>query len=154
MSSRSAAPLGVVLCLTLLPVAAAARDQSRDTLIGLEKEWSDAFLAGDRDRVAALLADDFVGIDGRGFVSNKANELAEVGAKSPNWQVLSETLDDFKVRVFGGVGVVNSRNTERVRIQGQEETVRYRRTTVWVERAGRWQCVAFHASRILESPPP
>src|SRR4051794_24341168 len=46
-------------------------------IIQQELVWSKAFLAHDINKIAEILSDDFVGIDGRGMVSNKANELAE-----------------------------------------------------------------------------
>jgi hypothetical protein len=45
-------------------------------------------------------------------------------------------------------------NFERARFKGKEIAPRYRRTTVWVKRDGRWQCVSFHASRMAEVPRP
>ena len=56
----------------------------------------------------------------------------------------------MKVRAYGDAAVVTGLSTEKVLIKGKESTVRYRRTTVYIRRQGRWQCVSFHASRIVE----
>jgi ketosteroid isomerase-like protein len=56
------------------------------------------------------------------------------------------------VRIYGDTAVLTAINTARFSSRQNESTVRYRRTTVWVRREGRWQCVSFHGSRILESP--
>jgi hypothetical protein len=45
-----------------------------------ERAWSDAFIAHDSKRLGAIISDDFVGIDGRGVVSNKSDELKEAEA--------------------------------------------------------------------------
>ncbi|MFN2516773.1 MAG: DUF4440 domain-containing protein [Pyrinomonadaceae bacterium] len=58
----------------------------------------------------------------------------------------------MKVRIYGNVAVVNGRVIEKIKTKEKEAEIQYRRTTVWVKRHGRWQCVSFHGSRILEPP--
>jgi ketosteroid isomerase-like protein len=118
-----------------------------DELVAQEREWSRAVIAGDRAATARLLADEFAGIDGRGTLSTKQEELAEAQGEA-SWKVLAEQLDEFVVRFYGTTAIVTARNRETVSADGRELVVVFRRTTVWVRRAGRWQCVAFHASRI------
>lgn len=126
-------------------------------LIQLEKDWSASFLKNDTTTIALILADEFVGIDGRGFVSDKTAELEEAALAKPDkpeppFVILSETLSDFKVRIYGKMAIVNSLNTEKIKIKEKEAVIKYRRTTVWKKQTdGRWQCVSFHASRLLES---
>jgi ketosteroid isomerase-like protein len=126
-------------------------------LMQMERDWSAAYLKHDTAVISRLLADDYVGIDGRAFVTNKAEEVEEAkvpaaGALPPERSVLDETISDMKVRVYGNAAIVTGLSTERVQFKGKESIVRYRRTTVYVKRAGRWQCVSFHASRIIEPP--
>ena len=130
------------------------RDEQK--LIQLEKDWSASFLKNDTSAIALILADEFVGIDGRGFVSDKAAELKEAaGTKSnepePPFVIINETFSEFKVRFFGKIAVVNSLNAEKIKTKEKELVIKFRRTTVWIKRDGRWQCVSFHASRLLES---
>jgi ketosteroid isomerase-like protein len=119
-----------------------------------ERAWSEAFLRHDLQAISQLLADDFVGIDGRGMVSDKAAELEEAKPPSPGTTapvLVSEQLSDIRVRIYGDAAVLTAINTARFSSE-RDSTVRYRRTTVWVRRDNRWQCVSFHGSRILESP--
>jgi hypothetical protein len=74
----------------------------------------------------------------------------EPGDPSPPFLVLDETVSDMKVRVYGNVAVVNGRVIEKIRTKEKESEIQYRRTTVWSKLHGRWQCVSFHGSRILE----
>jgi len=118
-------------------------------VVANERAWSDAFIRHDVKAISLLLADDFVGIDGRGVVSDKAAELEE--AKPPsrgnsNATLVSERLSDIRVRMYGDTAILTAINTA----QFSDSTIRYRRTTVWVRRGDRWQCVSFHGSRILE----
>ncbi len=49
-----------------------------------EEAWSDAVIHHDIAKVASLLADDFIGTDGRGFVTDKAAELKEAEPPAPD----------------------------------------------------------------------
>ena len=118
-----------------------------------EKAWSDAVIHHDTAKVAAILADDFVGIDGRGFVSDKAAELKEAEpppANSTDPQLAKEELSDIKVRIYGDTAVLTAINTAHFLAAGKESIIKYRRTTVWVRKSNTWRCVSFHGSRILE----
>ena len=124
------------------------------TFAALEQAWSAAYHRHDLPALERLLADEFVGIDGRGVVSTRKEELEEAkppapGTPAPGMQILGEKISDVHARIYGETAVATALNTATVRTPEGENTVRFRRTTVWVKRAGRWQCVHFHASRIL-----
>ncbi|SRR6266581_921758 len=149
--------LGAVLSLTATPkICAYAADPASTAaqqVMATERAWSDAFLRHDLDRISRILSDDFVGIDGRGRLSDKAAELEEARGPQGNAAVMvlvGEQLSDVRVRVYGNAAILTAVNTARFRSQDEESTIRYRRTTVYVQRDGRWQCVSFHGSRILE----
>lgn len=138
-------------------LASADETVDRNAVMALEKEWSAASVKRDPAVIEGILADDFVGFDGRGFRSDKAAELQEAappvpGASPSPLTLVGEELSDLEVRVFGTAAVLTALNTARFKTQTGETTVRYRRTTVWAKRGGKWQCVSFHASRLLEPP--
>ena len=142
----------VLLLLALLPGAspASAREQQ---VVAAERAWSQAFLRHDLTALSRLLADDFVGIDGRGFLSDKAAELEEARAPEPGATgvLVREELSETRVRLYGDTAILTAINTASFSPgpgETAESTIRYRRTTVWVWRDGRWQCVSFHGSRI------
>ena len=143
----------VALMLSSNWVLANTRSQPADEVIRLEREWSAAFLRHDVAALDRIIADDFVGTDGRGVMSTKADEIQEARAVAPDapappFVILNEVLSDMKARLYGEVAVLTSRNDESVRTGDREMVLVYRRTTVWVKRRGRWQCVSFHASRM------
>lgn len=128
----------------------------KQALMQMERDWSAAYLKHDNAMIDRILADDYVGIDGRGVVTSKAQELEEAkapapGTPVPDRMVVDELVSEMKVRVYGKTAVVTGIATEEVSFKGKKSTVRYRRTTVYVKRQGIWQCVSFHGSRILES---
>ncbi len=153
---NSAAALVVATLLGLSPTQGRdSASSTRERVVASERAWSEAFLRHDLPAISRLLADDFVGIDGRGVVSDKAAELEEAKPPSPGTVdpiLVSEQLSDIRVRIYDDTAVLTAVNTAHFSSQREDSTVRYRRTTVWVRRKGRWQCVSFHGSRILESP--
>lgn len=160
MNRKLITVLLIILCIIVgeksASFAQTKNNNDEQKLIQLEKDWSASFLKNDTKAIGLILADEFVGIDGRGFVSDKAAELEEAAPPKPDkpkppFVILSETLSDFKVRIYGEMAIVNSLNTEKIKMEDKELVIKYRRTTVWQKRQGRWQCVSFHASRLLES---
>ena len=156
MIMRTAIVLLLAFIGATLPSCASARHpQVASEIEALERAWSAAFLKHDTATIASILADDYVGIDGRGFVSGKSEEIEEAkapttGAPPGGYIVLSEDLSGVRVRLYGDTAVLTATNTTRIEDQGEETTVRYRRTTVYVRRKGKWQCVTFHGSRIID----
>jgi len=143
-----AAALFVATFVSLSPTPPRSA-RSSAAVVASERAWSEAFLRHDLPAISRLLGDDFVGIDGRGVVSDKAAELEEAKPPSPGATgpiLLGEQLSDVRVRMYGDLAVLTATNTARF----SDSTIRYRRTTVWVWRGERWQCVSFHGSRILE----
>jgi ketosteroid isomerase-like protein len=144
-------------CIVLISGNAIALtgDEAKAEVIAHEKAWSDAVIHHDIAKVASLLADDFIGIDGRGFVTDKAAELKEAeppAADSTEPRLVKEDLSDFTARIYGNTAILNLTNTAHFSSKGKETTIKYRRTTVWVHDSGRWRCVSFHGSRVLEPP--
>ena len=146
-------------CIALLAcngnAIALTGEEAKADVIAQEKAWSDAVIHHDIAKVASILADDFIGIDGRGFVTDKAAELKEAeppAADSTAPLLLKEDLSDFTARIYGNTAVLNLTNTAHFSSKGKETTVKYRRTTVWVRDSGSWHCVSFHGSRVLEPP--
>jgi len=130
-------------------------EEAKAQVIAQEKAWSDAVIQHDIAKVASLLADDFIGTDGRGFVTDKAAELKEAEPPAPDStapQLVREVLSDFTARIYGDTAILNLTNTAHFSSKGKETTIKYRRTTVWVHDSSGWGCVSFHGSRVLEPP--
>ena len=64
--------------------------------------------------------------------------------------MISAALDNMKARVYGDAAVVNGRMTARQTFQGQDISGQYQCTDTFIKKAGRWQCVAIHLSRIAQ----
>ena len=155
MTTRSSILVGALMIACAPAWAAETQPTAASEVEQLERAWSAAFLRHDEATISSILADDYVGIDGRGVVTSKSDEIEEAKAPAPNaplagYRVLSEELSALRVRVFGDAAVLTAINTARISDHGEDTRVRYRRTTVYVKRNGRWQCVSFHGSRISD----
>src|SRR5438093_2928609 len=80
-------------------------------LMQLERAWSAAYLKHDTATIGRLLADEYVGIDGRGIVTNKSEEIQqaqapEPGTAAPPFVVVDESVTDMNVRSYGHMAVV------------------------------------------------
>src|SRR5262245_19337645 len=142
----------IFFLLGIFSVATLAQSTDKKTaqqLMRLEEQWAAAYLKHDTATIAKILADEYVGIDGRDIITNKTQEIEEAKGTAPgtspsNFVVLDDTVTDMHVRVYGNMEIVNGRSIEKVRSKDKEATIQYRRTTVWVKRSGLWQCVSFH----------
>ena len=105
----------------------------------LERAWIDAINRHDTAVVNRILADDFEGIDHGGQSFDKPAVLRDPAPRG----LLTDSfaaMDQVKTRVFGDTAVVTSRFKVR------DSAARGLMTHVYLQRRGRWQCVASHAS--------
>jgi len=131
---------------TKVKAAQAENASVEQELIKLETELGDAWPKRDAASMDRMLADDYMGTgtDGSVWTKDQILELVKSDERS------SAVSDDWKVRVYGDVVVVMGRYTFKMQLEGKEVTGQERFTDTWVKRAGRWQCVAAHASRITQ----
>jgi len=117
-------------------------------LIKLENEWADAWVKSDVVFFDRIMADDYTWTSPWGEVITKAHNLALV--RSGEDVITSWVLAEMKVRVYGDAAVVTGRSTVKETYKGEDVSVQERWTHTWVNRAGRWQCVAGHSSEIAQ----
>ena len=129
-----------VLILAISSIASAQykKGSVQDQLIQLDKKWTHAELTGDKKTAGEFIADDFVGTTQRGQLQNKTQYLESV---APNADMVKS--DQFKVTVYGNTAIMTHRGT----VEGVRN-IQFRSTHVWMKRAGKWQIVAHHGSRI------
>jgi ketosteroid isomerase-like protein len=151
---------GLVVCLVVLVFAAGLLPQIGQTsftprtkgaiaeqeLIKLEQEWTNADLKMDWTTMDRILADDYILTDRDGEVYTK-NQCREY-YKSGEGKILALMDDDVKVRVYGDAAVVTMRTMIKETYKGKEISDVVRITNTWIKKAGRWQCVSTHSSRI------
>ncbi len=144
-------PIGLVVLAFAVAVLAQTGERptgktAEQELVKLEQEWTNADLKMDWSTMDRILADDYVLIDRDGQVHTK-NECRAY-YRSGEGKVLALATDDMKVRVYGDAAVVTMRTMIKETYKGEEISDVVRATNTWIKKAGRWQCVSTHSSRI------
>lgn len=111
----------------------------------LESRWENSLVRHNTAVVDELVADDFVGTGSTGNVGNKSTVLRE--AKKDKNTYDSAVAGHMSVRGFGAhVAVVTGITKEVGKTpEGRAFEHRYRFTDTWMERRGKWQCIASHS---------
>jgi len=117
-------------------------------LIKLENEWGDAVLKKDIAFLERIYAEGFIFTDEDGVVWTGAQDIANL--KSGDYVYTSFVSDNMKVHVYGDTAIVFGRNTIKGQYKGKDISGQSQWTDTWIKRAGRWQCVATHSSRIAQ----
>ena len=141
----------VVMVLTLALAAAGAAvaqapaDSVGGRILALDRLRFAADLRADAAALDSLLADDVTYVRSSGAVDGKAEYLRALGATG-QYALDSLVPADLSVRVFGEAAVVTGRLIVKLRAQPAPYAIRF--TDVWARRRGRWQLVAFQATRL------
>ncbi len=149
-------PLKPLLALTLLACAvlpfgiAAAADEPADQaaitekLKAMENQWGNAMLQKDHGSavVGDMLADDFAGVSAKGEMRSKSDLLGEM--KKETDTLTSSTADTMHVHVYGpNVATVCGTSTEKgTDKDGKAFTRQYGWVDTWMQKDGKWQCIA------------
>ena len=142
----------LLLLASLVPAISASGAQSKpalsdqQVLIKLERDWDAAFHRKDVAFIESVLAEEFVSTYGDGTRGDRAKELKL--AAEFNQQIDSSTLDEFEVKVYGDTAVVWFTQHMVGPSKGQRLEVTYRYIDVFVQRDGRWKCVASQSTKV------
>lgn len=118
------------------------------TIRALENRWQKAIMKHDTDVIDQLVADDFIAVAASGRLGSKSTLLSQV--KSDRDTYTSATVRSMTVRAYGPhVAVVTGIAKESgTSANGQSFTNSRRFTDMWMQRRGKWQCVASHATQL------
>jgi ketosteroid isomerase-like protein len=131
--------------ITILCVVACACMRQRDQsdaeryIIESERQWAESVATGDASVVERILADDFVGVDPKGRLYDKATMVSDT-RDAPNYFV-SNRANEIKVRFYGDAAVAQGSETWERRT-GDPLRGRFVWTDTWLRRNGKWQIVA------------
>jgi hypothetical protein len=112
------------------------------TLKDIEDKWEASFMSHDPSVAQAYLGDDYRGVSSKGKVMSKSSLLAEIKKDTDTYT--SAKNGNMDVRVYGGhFAVVMGTSTEVGKGKDGKAFKRsFRWTDAWVDRNGKWQCVA------------
>ena len=148
------APSIAALLLLTAPLACAVpfhsgRSPSHTDRAGLQKAedaYTEGVATGNVKLLASVWANTFVDTDEEGGFSTRETQLGKVAASTTT--ILSLHVDQEHVDFYGTTAVVTERFRVAYVVDGKRGTETGRATDVWVDRSGRWLCVAAHSSAI------
>lgn len=121
-----------------------------------EHEYRDAIIAGDLERLGAMLEPEFyasLAVAGEGARTfQRESFLAAVR----DFHYESLEIENIQVRVFGNSAVSTLRWVQQASWGGANRDGDFTMTSIWVKREGRWTMTSRHVSRpspLLEEPP-
>jgi ketosteroid isomerase-like protein len=114
-----------------------------------ENRWEAAIAKHDMVIIGSMAADDFAGVNFDGKVMSRSGLMAE--SKKDRDTYKSAVNEKLAVHTYGPnvaviVGTAHEKGTGK---DGQPFDRKFRFTDTWVERNGRWQCVA---SQVMKLP--
>jgi hypothetical protein len=119
-------------------------DESAGAVVAAARARSAALVAGDRERLAALLHPRLRWTTHRGVVLDRERYLAGNVGGGLVW--LEQTLHDIDIQtVENAVAVLTALVVDVVSRDGRRETFRMRLTQTWVKDAAGWRCLSGHA---------
>jgi hypothetical protein len=125
------------LCWLLCHCARNDQKEAERYIVESERQWAESVATGDASTVERILSDDFLGVDPKGMLYDKAKMIAETH-DAPQYFV-SNRLNEVKVRFYGETAIAQGDESWERR---SGERGRFVWTDTWIRRNGRWQIVA------------
>ncbi len=108
-------------------------------LVAIADDWARAIAGNDADRIAGVMADEWVIVSESG-ISTKEHFLSAVRSGALTHSAMARTTRP-RVRVYGGTAVLTARVTNTAHYGGKRFDADEWTTDVFVLRDGRWRCV-------------
>ena len=142
--------LMLVLVATLALPGLAARQSPADQLTALLREFLAGVSKNDNSVYDRFFAGDLLYTRSAGVTITKANILKSLDEPAkPGDPKSAYDADDITVHAYGNMAVMNFRLIQRMTNKdGSTETHYYRNTGTFLKRNGRWQVVAWQATRV------
>jgi len=136
--------LTTVLCLSCMLAMAQKPANSEAGIIAFENAWTQAEVRNDADALDKLFDDSIVVTQPDGSIQNKADLLTYVRDKNNHWDMV--VSENMKVYVHGDTAVVTGTYREKGASGGKAFDNHGIFTDTWIQRNGKWRCVAGHDS--------
>lgn len=139
----------LIVVMTALSSSAFAQAGSVEQQIrDLDRQSREAGVRGDAAFNERILADDYLGINGRGEVTTRAQNITNHKTGAVKYESIE--FGDERVRVYGDTAIVTGRSTVKATRDGQDISGQSRVTRVWVKMNGEWKLVSHQATRIAD----
>ena len=144
-----------LIATSLLVLPAFAQEGKTDVSSAIrqaEERWEAAVMKRDSNTVGELVANDYAGVNEKGAREDKAALLSRM-EKEPE-TFTSAKITDLTVHVYSpnvavAIGDAAEKGTDN---KGKAFDRVYRFTDTWMERDGKWQCIAEQGSLVKGAP--
>lgn len=138
--------IAAALACLAFATAAHAAGGDRATILRDEALLCAAWESGDGATLRRYMDRTFTLTSSRGEVTDFAQNVAEVVAREPRYDVFRNRGQE--VRVYGNAAVVLGITSVKGTSAGEAFAAEFRYTDTWIRRGGRWKIVSSHASRL------
>ena len=140
----------IALVVALALPCLAARQSTTDQLTALLREFLAGVSKNDNSIYDRFFADDLIYTRSGGVTISKADILKSAAQPlPPDAPKTTYDADDITVHAYGKMAVMNFRLIQHTTAKdGFTETIYYRNTGTFLKRNGRWQVVAWQATRV------
>ena len=114
------------------------------------RDFLAAVARGDRQVFDNFFADDVIYTRAAGVTVDKGEILRNIAVRAMNEPKATYEADDFTVHPYRDMAVVNFRLAQHNEKDGKQETNYFRNTGTFLKRNGKWQAVAWQATRVPE----
>src|SRR5215471_4625072 len=131
--------------------AAVAETATSQQLTQMVRDFLVAVPKGERQTFETFFADDVIYTRSAGVTVDKSEILRNIGVRATNEPNATYEADDFTVHPYGSVAIVNFRLIQHNEHDGKQETNYFRNTGTFLKRNGKWQVVAWQATRVPQN---
>ena len=143
-TDRRAAVTAVILLAVICALRGYAEGNTHEEVSQALESLRQATVAGDAEKIDALMADDCTFITGTGRLVTKPQYLRAIRGRMLVVDLL--TFEDVAIRIYGNTAVVTHVTEIKERIGGAPSGGRSRTTRVFVKDGSRWRLVALHGA--------
>ena len=120
-------------------------DQTEADVLSADDRRFEAMRKADWPALEAVLADDLTYVHSTARLESKAEHVANLRAGKPHYRGAAPR--DRRVRVHGGVGVVNGVSEMQVENGGVEQRFTVRYLAVYAKAGEHWRMIAWQSTR-------
>ena len=124
-------------------------DQSEAEVLSADDRRFEAMRKGDWPALEAVLADDLTYVHSTARLESKAEHVGNLKAGKPSYRGIAPR--DRKVRVVGGVGIVNGVSEMHVESAGKEQRFTVRYLAVYAKAGTTWRMTAWQSTKVPDA---
>jgi len=124
-------------------------DQTEAEVLSADDRRFEAMRKEDWPALEAVLADDLTYVHSTARLETKAEHVGNLKAGKPHYRGIAPR--DRKVRVHGGVGVVNGVSEMHVENAGKEQRFTVRYLAVYAKAGAAWRMIAWQSTRVPDA---